>query len=185
MLETLSKEWIEAGALLVAMIVAWTGLRTAKTAEKAAEAQLDAVHATVLSQSIDDYQRLGRDMEALIHWYHECIQKEASFVEIYANERESVDHISGARRNVRLYFQKCAQLLSAGTITRQVFHVMVHKGGLNTLHRIVVPLEQLKQNESFFDDHPEMRVYLEPQYHKHGDGLFTFERHPGWLQARA
>ena len=53
----------------IAILVAWTGLRAGKTAEKAAEAQLDAVHASVIGQAIDDYQRLGRDMATLIDWY--------------------------------------------------------------------------------------------------------------------
>lgn len=65
MLDIVAKEWIEVGALVVAIIVALTGLRTAKTAEKSAEAQLDAVHAMAIAQAIDDYQRLGRTWQRL------------------------------------------------------------------------------------------------------------------------
>lgn len=55
---------------------------------------------------------------------------------------------------------------------------MAHKKGLNILHRIVIPLEQLKLDDSaaFFDENPEMIVFQGAQYAKHGDGLFTFER---------
>lgn len=144
MIEQISKEWIEIGALIIAMVVTWTGLRAGKAAEKSAEAQLDAVHASVISQAIDDYQRLGRDMETLVHWYEEV---GTGFVDIYKNDREGVDHVSGPRRNVRLYFQKCAQLLSAGTISPKVFHGIASKSGLNILHRIVIPIEEVKKGE--------------------------------------
>jgi len=172
------KEWIEIGALIIAMIVAWTGFRTAKTAEKSAEAQLDAVHASAIAQAIDDYQRLGRDMATLIDWYRATREDGKDFLEVYAGDRDGVDHVSSARRNVRLYFQKCAQLLSSGSVTRRVFHTMAHKKGLNVLHRVVIPLEQLKLGRSgdFFEENPEMQIYQDAQYLKHGDGLFTFER---------
>ena len=178
MLELVTREWIQLGALAVAIIVAWTGLRTAKTGEKAAEAQLDAVHASAIGQAIDDYQRLGRDMETLVDWYRSTVEKNEEFLEIYANNRDDVDHVSGARRNLRLHFQKSAQLLSAGAISPKVFHAIAYKKGLNILHRIVIPLEQLKlqSSESFFDENPEMKIYQAPIYKKHGDGLFTFER---------
>ncbi|HUS97592.1 MAG TPA: hypothetical protein VMX97_12700 [Hyphomicrobiaceae bacterium] len=177
-MESITSNWVEIGALIVAIIVALTGLRTAKTAEKAAEAQLDAVHASAISQAIDDYQRLGRDMETLVDWYRSTVEADKDFLEVYAGDRDGVDHVSGARRNVRLYFQKCAQLLSSGSISSRVFHAMAHKKGLNILHRIVVPLEQLKLQDSmtFFEENPEMKIYLGSGYKKHGDGLFTFER---------
>ena len=54
------KQWVELGALLIAIIVAWTGLRAGKAAEKSAEAQLDAVHASVIGEAINDYQRLAQ-----------------------------------------------------------------------------------------------------------------------------
>ena len=178
MLELVAKELIEIGALIVAIIVAWTGLRTAKTAEKSAEAQLDAVHASAIAQAIDDYQRLGRDMAMLVDWYRSTKEEGKDFLEVYASDREGVDNISGARRNVRLYFQKCAQLLSSGSISSKVFHAMAYKKGLNILHRVVIPLEQFKlgDNSDFFDENSEMNVFQGAQYLKHGDGLFTFER---------
>ena len=177
-MELLTKDWIEFGALAIAMIVAWTGLRAGKTAEKAAEAQLDAVHASVISQAIDDYQRLGRDMAVLIDWYRDTQSEGQNFVEVYANARAGVDHISGARRNVRLYFQKCAQLLSSGAISPKVFHDIDDKKGLNVLHRVVLPLEHLKLGDEqvFFEQNNEMKVYQSNQYKQWGDGLFTFER---------
>jgi hypothetical protein len=178
MVEFATREWIELGALVIAIIVALTGLRTAKTAEKAAEAQLDAVHALAIGQTIDDYQRLGRDMETLVDWYRSTLEEGTDFLEVYAKDRDGVDHVSGARRNVRLYFQKCAQLLSSGSISQRVFHAIAYKNGLNILNRIVLPLEQLKLQSSvnYFDENPEMKVYQGTNYNKHGDGLFTFER---------
>ena len=169
---------IELGALLVAILVAWTGLRAGKAAEKSAEAQLDAVHASVIGQAIDDYQRMGRDMSDLIDWHRACVEQGADFVEVYRKDRDGVDHISGCRRNVRLYFQKCAMLSRSGAITDKVFHTIAHKKGLNTLHRIVIPLENLKLNNdrSFFDENPEMTIYQNEPYVQHGDGLFTYER---------
>jgi len=173
MLEQFSKEWVEIGALIVAIVVAWIGLRAGKEAEKSAEAQLDAVHATVISQAIDEYQKLGRDMETLVHWYEEVGD---NFVNIYINDPEGVDHVSGPRTNVRLYFQKCAQLLSAGTITPKVFRTIANKSGLNILHRIVIPIERAKKGDAdFFESNPEMKIY-EAEYKKFGDGPFTFER---------
>ena len=178
MFDIFAKDWIEIGALMVAIIVAWTGLRTAQTSKKSAEAQLDAVHASAIAQAIDDYQRLGKDMVALVDWYRSIEQEGKNFLEVYARDREAVNHISSARRNVRLYFQKCAQLLSSGSISARVFHSMAYKKGLNILHRVVIPLEQLKLDDSamFFEENPEMMVYRTTQYLKHGDGLFTYER---------
>lgn len=172
------KEWLELGALLIAIIVAWTGLRAGRAAEKSAEAQLDAVHASVIGQAIDDYQRLGRDMATLIDWYRECAEKGTDFLEVYRKDRDGVDHVSGCRRNVRLYFQKCAMLLSSGAITERVFDTIAYKKGLNVLHRIVIPLEQLKLNDkdSFFIENPAMKIYQSERYKQHGDGLFTYER---------
>ena len=194
------KVWIELGALFIAIIVAWTGLRAGKAAAKSAEAQLDAVHASVIGQAIDDYQRLGRDMSTLIDWYRECNTNPNApddpdvtdatpnvpdvpgdpdnFLKFYKDNRDKVDHISGARRNVRLYFQKCATLLRSGAISPRVFEGIANKKGLNILHRIVIPLEQLKLNdsESFFTENPEMQIYRTPPFLKHGDGLFTYER---------
>ena len=97
---------------------------------------------------------------------------------MYANDRAGVDHISGARRNVRLYFQKCAQLLSSGSISPKVFHAIAYKKGLNVLHRVVLPLEHLKLGDEqvFFEQNNEMKVYQSNQYKQWGDGLFTFER---------
>ncbi|MCP4934496.1 MAG: hypothetical protein GY927_09900 [bacterium] len=177
-MELLTKDWIEFGALAIAVIVAWTGLRAGKTAEKAAEAQLDAVHASVISQAIDDYQRLGRDMATLIDWYRDIQKEGQNFLEVYASDRAGVDHISGARRNVRLYFQKCAQLLSSGSISPKVFQVIAYKKSLNVLHRIVIPLEhlKLKDEQVFFEQNSEMKIYQTKQYQQWGDGLFTFER---------
>ena len=176
--ELLTREWIELGALIIAMIVAWTGLRAGKTAKKAAEAQIDAVHASVIGRAIDDYQRLGRDLAALVDWYRSTIEDGTEFLEVYASDRDGVDHISGARRNVRLYFQKCAQLLSSESISPRVFHAIAYKKGLNVLNRIVIPVEQLKlqDNQGFFDENPEMKVYQSSEYKQCGDGLFTFER---------
>ncbi len=178
MIELSMKEAIELGTLAIALIVAWTGLRAGKTAEKAAEAQLDAVHASVIGTTIDDYQRLGRDMATLIDWYRETQSEGQNFLEVYASDRAGVDHISGARRNVRLYFQKCAQLLSSGSISPKVFHAIAYKKGLNVLHRIVIPLEHLKlrDEQSFFDENSEMKIYQAGKYQQWGDGLFTFER---------
>ncbi len=178
MFDLVTKEWIQIGSLIVAIIVAWTGLRTAKTGEKSAEAQLDAVHASAISQAIDDYQRLGKDMAMLVDWYRSTQEEGKDFLEVYAGDREGVDSISGARRNVRLYYQKCAQLLSSGSISPRVFQAMAYKKGLNIFQRVVIPLEQFKLGDStdFFDENPEMRVYQSEQYLKHGDGLFTFER---------
>ena len=193
------KDWIELGALSIAIIVAWTGLRAGKAAAKSAEAQLDAVHASVIGQAIDDYQRLGRDMATLIDWYRECNTNSDTpgalndpdapgapnvpgdpdnFLKFYKDNRDKVDHISGARRNVRLYFQKCATLLRSGAISPRVFEGIANKKGLNILHRIVIPLEQLKLNdsESFFTENPEMKIYRNSPFLKHGDGLFTYER---------
>ena len=176
--EFITKDWIEIGALIIALIVAWTGLRAGRTAEKAANAQLDAVHASVIGQAIDDYQRLGRDMATLVDWYRSTLEDGTDFLQVYANDRDGVDHISGARRNVRLYFQKCAQLLSSDSISPKVFHAIAYKKGLNILHRIVIPLEQLKllDERAFYESNPEMKIYLTRQYTQHGDGLFTFER---------
>ena len=75
-----NQNWTELGALAVAVIVALTGLYTAKVAAKSAEAQLDAVHAAAISQSVDDYQRLGTDLKTLIVWFEET---GADFVEVY------------------------------------------------------------------------------------------------------
>lgn len=178
MIEFLTRDWIELGALLVAIVVAAIGLRTAKTAEKAAEAQLDAVHASAISQAIDDYQRLGPDMALLVDWYRSTIEADQDFLEVYRNNREAVDRVSSARRNVRLYFQKCAQLLSAGSISPKVFDVIAYKKGLNILNRLVIPLEQMKLDgkQRFFDENPEMKIYQTERYRKCGDGQFTFER---------
>ena len=52
MLEQFSREWIEIGALVVAIVVAWTELRAGNAVEKSAEGQLYAVQATVISLSI-------------------------------------------------------------------------------------------------------------------------------------
>ncbi len=178
MAEFLDQGWIQVGALLVAMMVAWIGLRTARTAEKAAEAQLDAVHASVIGQAIDDYQRLGKDMATLVDWYRSTIEEGQDFIEVYRGDREGVEHVSSARRNVRLYFQKCAQLLSSGSISAKVFHAIAYKKGLNILNRVVIPLEQLKLQgeQQFFDENPEMKIYRTDKYKQCGDGKFTFER---------
>ena len=178
MIELSMKDAIELGALLIAILVAWTGLRAGKTAEKAAEAQLDAVHASVIGQAIDDYQRLGRDMATLIDWYRLTKEERRDFLDVYASDRDGVDHISGARRNVRLYFQKCAQLLNSGSISPKVFQAIAYKKGLNILHRIVIPIEnlKLKDEQAFFEQNGEMKIYQTKQYRQWGDGLFTFER---------
>jgi len=46
------------------------------------------------------------------------------------------------------------------------------------LHRIVIPLEQLKLDDAhrFFDENPAMQIYLTEPFKLHGDGLFTYER---------
>ena len=132
----------------------------------------------MISQAIDDYQRLGRDMATLIDWYRDSKKEGRDFLEVYASDRAGVDHISGARRNVRLYFQKCAQLLNSGSISPKVFHAIAYKKGLNVLHRIVLPLEHMKLTDEqvFFDENAEMKIYQTCQYQQWGDGLFTFER---------
>jgi hypothetical protein len=173
------QNWTELGALAVAVIVALTGLYTAKVAAKSAEAQLDAVHALAISQSVDDYQRLGTDLKILINWFQEIEEAGACFVQEYSSGfgPQRVE-ISGARRNVRLYFQKCAQLLTSGAITKQVFNTIAYKHGLNVLDRIVIPLEQNKfgPEMDFYDAYPEMQIFKERKYKKFGDGFFSYER---------
>ena len=106
-------------------------------------------------------------------------KKKVSFVQVYQSdvgqEREA---ISAARRKIILYFQKCAQLLRSGSITKQMFDTIAFKHGLNVLQRIVIPLEEAKFGDEvdFYEAYPEIQIFQEPQYAKHGDGLFSFER---------